>query len=174
MRFLYQRIDHWRHFRTSGESGVLLRSPDQETDALLLMSWESRPSSKLNVYESTRYQLVVTLLARNRLILKINFLLKVNSDSVRVGVLFFDGVLKLRRSCCCCLLAWRWPSSKELFSSFLLTMKFGVEGVGPMCLGQKECVWNFNITTPLLYKLLHTRVTRFTKTCFVCDVYVRV
>ena len=88
MRFLYQRIWSLKTFQNIRRNWCSSRSPDQETDALLSMSWESRPSSKSNVCESTRYQLVVTLLGRNRLILKMIFLRKVNSDSVRVGVLF--------------------------------------------------------------------------------------
>ncbi len=142
--FSSREFDRWRHFRTSGEIVVLLRSPDQETDALLLMSWESRPSSKSNVCESTRYQLVVTLLGRNRLILKMFFLLKVNSDSVRVGVLF---------SMVC------WSCAEAVVAVFSLGVDlppknsslpferdeiWRFEGVGPMCLGQKKlCVWDF-------------------------------
>ncbi len=49
---------------------------------------ESQDHHQNRMCECTRYQLVVTLLGRNRLILKMIFLLKVNSDSVRVGVLF--------------------------------------------------------------------------------------
>ncbi len=44
MRFLYQRIWSLKTFQNIRRNWCSSRSPDQETDALLSMSWESRPS----------------------------------------------------------------------------------------------------------------------------------
>ena len=160
-------FDHWRHFRTSGEIGVLrdllIQKPMHRCRCL-----ESQDHHQNRMFcESTRYQLVVTLLGRNRLILKMILLPKVNSDSVRVGVLFWwcaEVAQKLL------LLSSRLALTFLQRTLLLLLERDEIWrwGVGPMCLGQKECVcvWFLTKQRPFLYKLLHTRVTRFTKTCF--------